>query len=231
MSALGGLEQGAPDEGVGGGSEQASEAARSRFAQSQQTAAAQQRKDEQKAKKRDDSVAKMILRFLKDAEQKHLVTVITQLVSRDCPSTFLIAILSLINEQCRKVVDEYLAERGITVAAGESSALAIPGSMDPATNALLIEWITRMESVLNCEPENIISSLLIDAHNIDGTVLQLCTFCLQLFLGERNKAVHFDNLQQLTVHILQPIFLPHMETYASRIHAKKVMEQGGKVEE
>lgn len=202
----------APDEG-GGGGEQLSEEAKARFAGA---AAAQQqaRKDEKKARKRDDGVAAMIMRFLSDTQKTHLATLISRLVALDCPSPFLLAILSLVNADCAKAVEEYLAERNIALPE-ETQSLALPeAALDASTNAALGGWILGMESVLATDAEHILKALIVDEGNIDGTVLQLTTFVLEEFLKAHGKAPTFPDLQKVTIGILQSVFESYMHMAA-----------------
>lgn len=221
---LGGPSEGiAPDEG-GGGGEALSEEAKARFAGA--AAAAQQtRKEEKKAKKRDDGVAQMILRFLTDTQRQHLATLISRLVSLDCPSPFLLAILSLVNPDCAKVVQEYLADQG-TAVPEESRAISVQGAaLDADANAALGQWILGMELVLAASPEQILKSLIVDEGNIDGTVLQLTTFVLEEFLKAHGKAPAFPDLQRVTVGILQSVFESYMHLAPLPEAAKGVEEE------
>ena len=199
----------APDEG-GGGGEALSEEAKARFAGA---AAAQQqaRKDEKKAKKRDDGVAQMILQFLSDTQRIHLATLISRLVALDCPSPFLLAILSLVNAECAKVVEEYLAEQGAAPQIDTKSLAMLGDSKLPAeANEQLERWILSMELVLATDPERILKTLIVDEGNIDGTVLQLTTFVLEEFLKQFGKTVPFADLQRVTISILQSVFEGYM---------------------
>ena len=133
MSELGGSESFTPGEEGSGVSEAAREQASQRFAASQQ-AAQQQQKDEKKAKKRDDGVAQVILQFLTDTQKTHLAILIARLVARDCPSPFILAVLSLINHRCAETVEEYLKEREIDIAGS-----SVDRSIIPSEHALSVE--------------------------------------------------------------------------------------------
>src|SRR5438105_2028573 len=111
MSEFGGPEIGIPGEGGGSAPEQLSEEAKQRFAAA---AAAMKviQKEEKRSKKRDTRVARTIIQFLNDDRYAHLFVLISRLVARDCPSIFILAILSLINDDCLTVVHEYLEEMG-----------------------------------------------------------------------------------------------------------------------
>mgnify|MGYP000851797610 FL=1 len=209
----------APNEG-GGGGETLSEEAKARFAGA---AAAQQqaRKDEKKAKKRDDGVAQMIMRFLSDDQRIHLATLISRLVALDCPSPFLLAVLSLVNADCAKAVDDFLTDHGSKPHAETQSLAAIEDAKLPAeANASLEKWILSMELVLATDPVRILRSLIVNEGNIDGTVLQLSTFVLDEFLQSHGKAVPFPALQKVTIQILQSVFESYMH-HAPLTEAKK----------
>lgn len=217
MSELGGSESFAPGEDGGGVSEVAREQAAQRFAASQQ-AGQQQQKDEKKAKKRDDGVAQVIVQFLTDTQKTHLAVLIARLVARDCPSPFILAVLSLINTRCAETVEEYLKEKGIDV-----TAQTIDQSIIPTETALTIEanermarWFVRMEITLQSNPDAIINALIIDDRNIDGTILQLTSFVLQEFLTEQGKTIPFEQLQTLAAGVLQSLFTPYMHAKMER---------------
>lgn len=210
MSEIGGLDIGMPDEGIGGAPEALSEDAKARFAAAG-AAMAQMRKEEKKSKKKDDQVAKVIMQFLNDENNAHLFTLIARLVARDCPSIFILAIISLIDEGSKTTVEGYLkeiTEKDAHETVDESTKLVASGDMDAETNRALIDWITRMQMVLAVNPEQILLKLMIDEKNIDGTVLQLTTFVLQRFFENQKRAAKFEKLQPLTASILQTVFEP-----------------------
>src|SRR3989338_4888938 len=150
MSEFGGPDILGPGEGGGSAPEALSEDAKQRFAAAAAGMKAIQR-EEKKSKKRDARVAKTIIQFLNDDRYTHLFVLISRLVARDCPSIFILSILSLINEECRTVVQEHLKE-----AAGETPDEAVDqtmqittnGDLDALANKILIKWITRMQMVL-----------------------------------------------------------------------------------
>jgi hypothetical protein len=214
MSDMGAPEGWSPGEGVGGVQEGLSEEAKQRFAAA--AAGMQQiRREEKKSKKRDDRVAKVIVQFLGDDQHTHLFLLISRLVGRNCPSIFILALLSLIDEESRTAVEEYLKDAEVKTAKEtmeETMALTKTGEIDAEANHTLIEWITRMQLVLSLSPEKILLKLMIDEKNIDGTVLQLTTFILQEFFQKRGKSTSFEKIQPLTASILQTVFQPFIGT-------------------
>lgn len=215
MDALGGFESFAPSEGESGASEAASEAAKQRFAGTGAALRALQR-EEKKARKRDDSVAQAILQFLTDAQRAHLATLIARLVALDCPSHFVIAVLSLVSPDCRAIVIEYLKEtakeREEALERGEI-VIAQTGELSSDANRALVEWVARMEAVLAGDRQNILKALLVSEKNLDGTILQLATFVLQEFLRTHGKDAPFEKLQPLAMNILHSLFEPHLREY------------------
>lgn len=219
MSETGNIEIGAPGEGGSGAPEALSEEAKQRFAAAG-AAMAQIQREEKRSKKRDSRVAKTILQFLQDDKYTHLFVLISRLVARDCPSVFILAILSLVNEDCRTVVKEYLEEvkqemKEVSSEILDDEIQVISGeSVDARTNRVLIAWITRMQMVMALEAKKILSKLMVDAHNIDGTVLQLATFILQEFFKTPDggsRTAPFDSLQGLSMSILQTVFEPFLD--------------------
>ncbi len=215
MSETGGLDIGAPGESATGAPEQLSEEARQRFAAAGAAMMAIQR-EEKRSKKRDSRVAKTIIQFLNDDRYAHLFVLISRLVARDCPSIFILAVLSLINDECKSVVQEYLKEESQktseeTVA---ESLQVLPGAMGAEANKVLVEWITRMQMVMALDAQAILLKLMLDETNIDGTVLQLTTFVLQEFFrspvgGKRD--IPFENLHGLAASTLQTVFEPFLD--------------------
>lgn len=215
MDDFGGLEFEAPSEGGSSAPEQLSDEAKQRFAAA---AAAMQaiRREEKKSRKRDSRVARTIIQFLNDERYTHLFVLISRLVARDCPSIFILSILSLINEECESVVNDYLQEQGNAPEDLVPSGMKLTknGDLDAQTNQRLIAWITRMQAVLAFEPSQILNRLVVEGGHIDGTVLQLATFVLEEFFrssvgGDRD--ISFDQLQPLAGGILQAVFEPFVE--------------------
>src|SRR3989344_2535799 len=141
MSEFGGSEIFTPGEGGSSAPEALSEAAKQRFAAAGAAMKAIQR-EEKKSKKRDSRVARTIIQFLNDDRYTHLFVLISRLVARDCPSIFIFSILSLIDDECHSVVEEYLKES--TVVQDDSTQVQFkPSGDDASANQKMIEWITR----------------------------------------------------------------------------------------
>lgn len=205
-------ESGSPDEGGGGASEGVSEQAREQARATSQAAAKAQAQQEARAKKRDDKVAAAILQFLTDDQRIHLSTLIARMVARDCPSSFLLALLSLINDQCMQEVRQYLQERSEETDPGaveKSLEIARQGGLQQAGQPL-VEWIARLDMVLSLDREAILKAIILEGTSVDGTVLQLTTFVLEEHLKSSGNTADFEDVQGLAVGILQSLLEPHV---------------------
>lgn len=224
MNEFGGPESFTPGEGATSASEGVSESAKARFAQAQQQIK-QIIREEKKARKRDDRVAATIRQFLGDERYAHLFQLISRLASMDTPSVFILAILSLIHEGSLETVEEYITENHIVIQKPDIEALAPKGTgkLPPEMQEKLLLWTSRLELVISIDAEKILSHLMPDDANIDGSVLQITTFVLIDFFRENKKDVAYDDMQPLTIKILQDIIEPHVETM-ERYFAKKKAE-------
>ncbi len=225
MNEFGGPESFTPGEGGAAASEQVSEQAKEQFrqaaAQSKQSA-----KEEKKARKRDDRVAQTIRQFLSDDRYAHLFQLISRLAARDCPSVFILALVSLINDDAKAAVEEYIAERNIILEMPKN-----PESLQDSSDGLnasmrseLVLWISRLSLVMSTDTERILGKLMVDEGNIDGTVLQLTTFVLVDYFEHHDRSADYEKLQPLTIKILQDVIEPHMETmetYFAKIREEK----------
>ena len=218
MQDFGGLESSSPGEGQSGGIEELSEDAKQRFAAAAKAGKALQQ-EERRSKKRDQKIAKAIIRFLNDDRFTHLFVLISRLVGRDCPSIFLLAILSLIDDEAAKLVEDFLRD-GAKESAEETPAAIIDHSaLSASANAMLSAWMGRVQGVLQREHIPILMSLLLDERNVDGTILQLTTFVLQTFFQSDQggkKKIAFEKIQPLTASILTTLFQPYIAAAIQR---------------
>ncbi|MBT3835100.1 hypothetical protein HOF56_02520 [Candidatus Peribacteria bacterium] len=234
MSELGGVDIFGPEED-GKVSEALSEEAKERFAASAK-AMKQLKRDEKRAKKKDTQVAQTIIQFLNSTsgsggdDGTKFFVLISKLVANNCPSIFILGILSLINEECQKVVQEYFEEheeRSAHEIVDENMALVKGQELQKETNRKLIDWITCLQMILTHDPEKILDSLMLDDKHLDGSVLQLTIFVLQDFFEKKeSKTLPYEKAQPLTASILQTIFDPFLKNFK-----KPVLGEGEKEEE
>ena len=213
MSDTGGLESFTPGEGGGSVPEEISEEAKQRFAAA--GAALQQiYAEERKAKRRDKGVAAVILQFLNDDQRTHLSALIAALCAKNCPSPFLLAILSLISDTCLTVIQEYLheaEERAVGSTVVPETTLTEHRSLDPEMNRALIAWMTRLQIVLSLESTHILQAVRLTDGTVDLSLLQLSTFVIQEFFALRGKQAEYERTRQFAASILHMLLEPFLQ--------------------
>ncbi len=230
MPEFSGPESFTPGESGGTAGEKVSEQAKEQFAQSQ-AQGKQMAQEEKKAKKRDDRVAQTIKQFLGDDRFTHLFQLISRLAARDCPSVFILALLSLMHEPSREAVEDYILEHKIVLDLPKipSSLRNHDDGLSPEIRSKILLWISRLSLVMSTDTEKILSKLMVDEGNIDGTVLQLSTFVLVAFFDIVERPIPFEQLQPLTIKILQDVIEPHMEVmerYFSKLKEEQQSTNG-----
>jgi hypothetical protein len=211
MQEMGGMESATPSEGGGSASEQLSEAAKERFAQASKQIK-QIIKEEKKARKRDDSVARTIMQFLGDENYAAFFPLISHLAARDCPSIFILAILSLIHEPSSASVEDYIRDNRVTIDESTTEhAQALGSGLPPELRKRLLTWVSRLELVMSIDAPKILIRLMVDEENIDGTVLDLTTSALVEFFERSERPIPYDDLQPLTMGILQTVIEPYVD--------------------
>lgn len=214
MSDMGGLESFAPGEGQGVTPEALSEEAKQRFAAA---GAALQNiaKEEKKAKRKDTGIADAILHFLNDDQKTHFSVLISRMAARNCPSIFLLSLLSLINDNCLRATLEYLQEKEEETEAAEEIAkgtqLLAPGTLSAKSNQSLVEWMTRLQVILAYEHTGILKAIQLDDSSLDTTLLQLTTFIMQDFFEAMQKPIDYDTASPLCANLLQILFEPYLK--------------------
>jgi len=216
MSELGGLDIGAPGEGASSAPEQLSEEAKAKFAAAAAGLKAIQR-EEKKSKKRDDKVVQTIMKFLSDDSHAKFFVLISRLVARDCPSIFILSILSLIDQDSAAVVEDFAQEHSLALPKANEGQFPVLSStsLDAPSQAELVLWVTRMQLVLSVQAKEVLRRLMLDEGSLDGTVLQLSTFTFQEFFKSKHegKSPAFEQLYPVAGAILQSVFEPFMDQY------------------
>lgn len=211
MAEFGGLESFTPGEDGGKVSEGVSEAAKERFAEELRKTK-QSAKDEKKARKRDDRVATTIRQFLADEKYAHLFQLISHLSARDCPSVFILALLSLIHTEALEAIEEFISEHKLIIEKPNIHSLHLKNheKLSPEIQEALLLWSVRLELVMTTDAEKILTRLMVDENNIDGALLQFTTFILVDFFAQHEREAAYEDLQPLTVKILQDLIEPYM---------------------
>jgi hypothetical protein len=209
MSEYGSFELGNVSEAQAGAKEGLSEEALQRL---KANAAAIQaiRVEEKKSKQKDSAVANVLLQFLQDARYNHLFTLIAKLVSRNCPSIFILSIIALIHEPAKAEVQQYLAAEYSSKDMSEISLKTASAEQTDPVKIAILPWITDMQMVLAIHSEQILRSLLVDSKNIDGALLQLTIFCLQEHYKRFSRAANYNDIQPIALQLLHTVLIPYL---------------------
>jgi len=92
-----------------------SEAAFEAFKEKMKAAAAQIaaiKREEKKQKKKEEELLKILLKFVKHSQKKHLVLLISRALEQNIPANFVLAIILLGNEEVQEEVRNYLTLKG-----------------------------------------------------------------------------------------------------------------------
>jgi hypothetical protein len=228
MSELGGEILG-PDEGAKA-IEPLSEAAKMKFAAARAAQQTQQIK-ETRAKKKDDELARALLQFLNDPHFIALFRPISALVARNCPSVFLLSVISLIHTKAREEVQHYFQEElQITTAEEVVAEVLLPSAA--ALNAdmrnELLSWITRLQMVIATDPQRIVGSFMDDARRMDDHMLDVGVFLLQEFFARHGKTGNTEKMKPLTTELLR-IAIEPFEGVLGELEMEKIgMEEEDK---
>ncbi len=205
MSEEGPSESAGPDEGVGGVSEEAAEAAaedRKRTAQAAKT----QRKQEKKMKKRDGKLADTIREYIRGTRQDdHMALLISRLLQRNTPSSIILAVMSLNDEGAIEVLENYLdtekdvlpdeiPEDQVSGAAEESQALVEYGR---ELTQSLSAWTRRIFLHSSFHPMKSILALA-HHHGVDKNMIELTTNMIQQYFQSVGQDIQFDKIRQFS---------------------------------
>ena len=105
------LEMAGPGEDLAEGGSGVSEQAKEKLQEEIRKAQAQQKrdqKDEKRAKKKDSKLGDFIRKFIKDKDDR-MALLISRLVERNVPSTFILGLLSLIYPEVLEVIEKELS--------------------------------------------------------------------------------------------------------------------------
>ncbi len=205
MSEEGPSESAGPDEGVGGVSEEAAEAAaedRKRTAQAAKT----QRKQEKKMKKRDGKLADTIREYIRGSRQDdYMALLISRLLQRNTPSSIILAVMSLNDEGAIEVLENYLdSERDVLPdevpdsqlsGAAEQSQAMVEYGRELAQS--LSVWTRRI--FLHCSFHPMKSILaLAHHHGVDKNMIELSSAMMQRYFQSVGQNIEFDKIRQFS---------------------------------
>lgn len=198
FNSMGGFESGG--EGIAGSAEAAKEASE-RFQEQARRSAAQAKRDqkqERQKKQQDTTLARVIMQFLQTPRFSGFFLVVSRALSRNIPSDFLLAILSLIHKDA---FEELVKKEFPKIELSESFIEKFP----PQFALPLQQWNIMIISVATAEPQRVLETILDDAWNIDVNTKQLIAMVLREYFLFQKFEVPFEAITQFAEIFLQSL--------------------------
>ncbi len=192
-------------------------------------------KEEQKFRKDDNKVAAIIIKFLQNPSRTKFFILLARLVARNVPSAFLLALLSLINEESEK---ETLLQLNQSETGAELPPAEKPKSIElrsdvgefqklpPEIKSRIDMWTQNIFKVGQLTQEKILHSLTNEDSTVEETFFQLGTFVLQDYLDTHKIKNDYQEIR----NFIDVIFRKMLHHYMTMISAKKVLERPEKEE-
>jgi len=178
--------------GEGGGKEktqESNEKFQERYRQAQ-TQIKQIKREEKRKKQDDNSLASIIVQFLGEKNHTELFVLISQLIAKNVPSDFILAILSLIHNASAHIVDQKFAETILKIQAPSTKGAFRQGENE------IQQWIKRIFSTATPQPHKILETCLDKDWQLHTALIQLTSFVLREFLENKHeKEINFENLR------------------------------------
>ncbi len=196
--------EGATSEGV-------SEAAREKLQEELRKAASDAKKakrDEGRARVRDDRLVKIIMQFLYHAKKRKLALLITRLLGKNVPVTFILSVLSLNFPEITEILSEQLSHEKIEE---EDLLLSKEGGgkeLTVFTDKMMKrvdEWGNEIFKNASVSPLKHLRTLA--THDgVDLTAIQLTAFVLRDFLLDNKvEEINFEDIQSFSEFILKGV--------------------------
>ncbi len=203
--------------GAPGGQEKAGESQEQfseRYRQNQ--AVIQQiRRDEAKKHAQDDSLAEIIVAFLRDPGKSAFFLLISRLVARNIPSDLILAIISLIYAPASEKIEEKL----LSLSAGNSlQKTEKSGPFSPEVKTQIDAWTNTIARICDAEARRILDT----ATEADGSpttgLVQIFAMTLREYLEQKHDSeVPFENLQSFGSAFFQKVFSQLKKTVGEKL--------------
>ena len=201
------LEQNIPSEDAPEGGGGVSEAAREQLAEEIRKATANQKrdkKDEKRAKKKDNKLADIIRAFIQSKDDR-LSLLISRLIRKNVPVTFVLGILSLNYEEINEILEKQMSsEEKTTTELILSKEQNLPQLFSDLAMKQIDEWGNRLFQNASTSPMRHLRTLA-HATGVELSAVQLTSFMIQEFLEKNGVKKDFAEIQGFSDFLLQGI--------------------------
>jgi hypothetical protein len=200
-------EQHIPTEDAPEGGGGVSEAAREQLAEEIRKASAQQKrdvKDEKRAKKKDNKLADIIRAFIHSNDDR-MSLLISRLIQKNVPVTFVLGILSLNYDEINELLEKHLSfEEKTTKELILSKEQNLPQLFSDEVMRKIDEWGNRLFQNASINPMKHLVTLA-QATGVDLSAIQLTSFMIQEFMEKNGLKKEFAEIQGFSDFLLKGI--------------------------
>ena len=195
--------------GDGGASEGASEAAKEQFREQRkaaQKAITQIRAQEQQQKQKDDGLAGIITGFLAHKKNDRYVLLIAQMIAKNIPSSFILALLTLIHPESQEKMNIALplpknASQQVEIKT-KNEGETFPEELKPAIES----WSALLQETASRTPHKVLETMIDhQTWEPDPSLVQTATFLVQDFLKQHMEESDYDKINAFCDYLLREI--------------------------
>jgi len=159
------------------------------------------KKDESKHKRNDNQLAKVIVRFLGQKNHTSLFLLISKLIAADVPSDLILAVISLIDNDCADLIAVKVAEGNLQIQSAKVATAAISKS----NQERVAQWGAVIGAVAFSRPVRNFQAIVDQEQKIRLPLLQLTAFVLREFLENFGENVNFENVKSFCMSLWHSI--------------------------
>lgn len=203
-------------------SEEAKERFQERLAAAQKTLK-QLKKDESKRKKQDNHLVKIITYFLQTAGNTSLANLVADLVEKNVPSDFILAILSLVDNQSKDAILVKKSQLLLQGAHSEETQVLVTleenvfEKISPEIKQEIDSWFEHIYMIGKEETEKIMEKTLDADLEVNPNLLQLMASLLQRFLAKYGHNSEYSPIYEFIKLGLQKVYEKLQVEYAEKL--------------
>lgn len=202
-------EDGAVDQGPQGG--ESSEAAQEKFKENlkkTQAAIKQLKKDEGKAKSYDFSLAQFVTNLLKSGGSSQMIFLISDLIEKNVPSSFILALLSLQYSDAEKYTAKYLEASEITAIIPRNSIEKSFSDIPSQYQEDIKLWGDSIVKIGLLNPEDVFETIIqVETWELLVTVKQLTALVIKEYLLSKGVNTQHINIDLFVENFLQAFLM------------------------
>lgn len=161
--------------------------------------------NQKKQKQKENKLAKLLVKFIKDQSKGDVVFLIIKLLQEDVPGAFILAVLSLADVELEKELSQFVKQEK-----SEGSALIQFSSEDKLPNQVRIDLNAWGESILAAGlmlPGKTLDSVLTPNQKLKSIVLDLLKYSLEEYFERHGLEFSEDRINQFALLSVQSVLI------------------------